>query len=70
MGNGAGRKAGEVFLVSLDNGRAERRIDLDGRRPGVLHMKFWVEYMDRNEFLAMAWMRLAWYQRFGEGETW
>lgn len=52
----------------MDHGRLHGWPCLDGRRLGVLHMKFWTEYLDKNEYLAMAWMRLAWYQRFGEGE--
>jgi hypothetical protein len=29
-------------------------------------MKFWHDYMDRNPILAMAWMRLVFYQYYGK----
>lgn len=29
-------------------------------------MKFWLTYMNRNPFLAMAWLRVACYQNYGE----
>lgn len=27
---------------------------------------FWDKYMDLNEYLAMAWLRVSFYQNFGE----